>query len=224
MPDRGREPGVTAPSASPALGPGHSRSGWQYPRAAEPCLPEWLQWGEHGLAGTWQDGVSCAGCLRHPNPLSPPGKGLPLPLLCFIWPLPTRGCNPGRSAVPAAQAPSRSTSPLAARWPHGLSRQALKDAYAINGHIYNCLSLSVGWKIARCVVCLHYTNISRVIWISAFKKCVAMRKSSFLLRSVDFCGICPREYGEQHPGGKSPHGAELCPLLLWTLVLRRERK
>lgn len=41
---------------------------------------------------------------------------------------------------------------------------------------------------------------------------------------VIFCGICPREYGEQHPGGKSPHGTELCPLLLWTLFLWQERE
>lgn len=44
------------------------------------------------------------------------------------------------------------------------------------GYIYNCLSLSVGWKIARCVVCLRYTDISRVIWISAFKRCVTARE------------------------------------------------
>lgn len=64
-----------------------------------------------------------------------------------------------------------STSPLVAQWPHRLSRQALKDAYSINGCIYNCLSLSAGWKIASCVICLHYTDMSRVSRISAFRQC-----------------------------------------------------
>lgn len=48
-------------------------------------------------------------------------------------------------------------------------------------------------------------------------------KSSFLLRGVDVCGICLREYGEQHPGGESPYTADLCPSLLWVLVSWKEK-
>lgn len=48
-------------------------------------------------------------------------------------------------------------------------------------------------------------------------------KSSFLLRRVDVCGICLREYGEQHPRGKSPYRTDLCPPLLWILVLWKEK-
>ena len=48
-------------------------------------------------------------------------------------------------------------------------------------------------------------------------------KSSFLLHSVDVCGICLREYGEQHPGGKCPYGTDLCPLPVWLLVSWKEK-